>query len=389
VLLDNGINSLPISANGAFTFATAIPLDGSFAVTVGTRALGQNCTITNGSGNPVTANVTNVTVTCANRPEFAYVATFAGGAVGQLSIGSNGALTPLSPATVPLGDTVFSITVDPTGSFAYVACQSSLAQYAIGPDGALTSIAAPITSSREWFAVHPSGRFAYGNAGNAIAQYTIGPDGVLVPMSPATVPLGASSGQPLAIDPSGRFLYVAEFASNAVAQFSIGADGALTPMNPASMPAGSGNDSIAVDPNGRFVYVVNQFDDTVSRYAIGSDGALTPLTPDLSTGLNPVSIAIDPSGSFAYVVTSNDGKISQYAIGADGTLTMVGSPVSENTPVSIAIDPSGRFAYVGDFEDSVTLFTIGAGGALTNGPSVLAGPTQQAGGNAFTITTTR
>ena len=64
----NGANDLPISADGAFTFATGLTSGTAYAVTVGTQPSGQTCTVANGSGTIGAANVTNVTVTCAGAP---------------------------------------------------------------------------------------------------------------------------------------------------------------------------------------------------------------------------------------------------------------------------------------------------------------------------------
>ena len=66
VLQNNGGDSLTITANGAFTFKTAVtgPTD-AYKVTVLTQPTGPNqiCTVTNGSG-VAAANVTNVAVAC-------------------------------------------------------------------------------------------------------------------------------------------------------------------------------------------------------------------------------------------------------------------------------------------------------------------------------------
>jgi len=64
VLTTNGFN-LPVSANGNFTFATAINYGVSYSVAVGTQPSGETCSVGNGSGT-VTANVTNVAVTCTS-----------------------------------------------------------------------------------------------------------------------------------------------------------------------------------------------------------------------------------------------------------------------------------------------------------------------------------
>ena len=66
ILQDNGGDALTLTANGPFTFKTAVtgPTD-AYAVTVNTQPTNplQICTVTNGSGT-ATANVTNVAVSC-------------------------------------------------------------------------------------------------------------------------------------------------------------------------------------------------------------------------------------------------------------------------------------------------------------------------------------
>lgn len=64
-LQDNGGDTLTIKANGAFTFPTLVPVNGTYKVTVSGQPSGpnQNCTVTLGSGT-ATANVTDVSVVC-------------------------------------------------------------------------------------------------------------------------------------------------------------------------------------------------------------------------------------------------------------------------------------------------------------------------------------
>jgi hypothetical protein len=60
----NGSESLPLAANGVFTFSTQLNDGAAYAVTVGTQPAGQTCSVANGSGTIAGANVTNVAVTC-------------------------------------------------------------------------------------------------------------------------------------------------------------------------------------------------------------------------------------------------------------------------------------------------------------------------------------
>ncbi|WP_395706264.1 DUF2341 domain-containing protein [Casimicrobium huifangae] len=65
--LNAGAQTLPVAANGSFTFPIALTSGSNYAVTVQTQPSGpvQSCTLANGNGTIGGANVTNVTVTCA------------------------------------------------------------------------------------------------------------------------------------------------------------------------------------------------------------------------------------------------------------------------------------------------------------------------------------
>ena len=80
-LLDNGGDSLKVTANGKFTFSTALATGAAYKVTVGTQPTGETCTVTGGSGTVGTKDVTTVKVTCK-----AYTI---GGTVAGLSAGNS------------------------------------------------------------------------------------------------------------------------------------------------------------------------------------------------------------------------------------------------------------------------------------------------------------
>lgn len=65
-LQNNGGDTRPIAADGAFTMPTALPQGSPYDITVATRPSNptQDCTVTNGSGAVGTSNVTNVAVSC-------------------------------------------------------------------------------------------------------------------------------------------------------------------------------------------------------------------------------------------------------------------------------------------------------------------------------------
>ena len=66
MLQDNGGDDLSVTANGSFTFATAVASGAGYSVTVKTNPSGQSCTVSNGSGTVGSANVTSVAVSCTS-----------------------------------------------------------------------------------------------------------------------------------------------------------------------------------------------------------------------------------------------------------------------------------------------------------------------------------
>ena len=79
VLQNNGADDLPISADGAFSFPMPYASGAAYNVTVKTQPSGpsQSCTVANGAGTIGSADVTDVTVTCATGT-FSIVVTVSG-----------------------------------------------------------------------------------------------------------------------------------------------------------------------------------------------------------------------------------------------------------------------------------------------------------------------
>ena len=136
----------------------------------------------------------------------------------------------------------------------------------------------------------------------------------------------------MTLAPSGKFVYVADGGSNSdgsagvnVSIYSVdGSTGALSSIG--TIEAGLLPWSIAIDPLGKFAYVANLGSNDISVYSInGTTGALT-LTGTTAAGSSPTSIVVHPSGKFAYVTNSGSNDISMYSINSTtGALTLIGT----------------------------------------------------------------
>jgi trimeric autotransporter adhesin len=89
VLHDNGGDALTVSANGPFTFATALPSGAPYDVSVVTQPTNQICGVQNGAGTVGSAAVTDVAIACA--PTYAVGGAVSGLAAGTVTLQLNGA----------------------------------------------------------------------------------------------------------------------------------------------------------------------------------------------------------------------------------------------------------------------------------------------------------
>ncbi|HEC19278.1 MAG TPA: VWA domain-containing protein, partial [Gammaproteobacteria bacterium] len=96
VLQNNGGDNLTITADGNFTFTTAVADGASYAVTVSSQPTGQTCTVSNASGAVSGANISNVSVSCANSGSGFTIGGTVNGLTGSLVLqnaGNNESLT--------------------------------------------------------------------------------------------------------------------------------------------------------------------------------------------------------------------------------------------------------------------------------------------------------
>lgn len=336
-----------------------------------------------------------VPLTVTSGAQYAYVANSGDGTVSQFSIGAGapgsqtgGLLTPAGTPTVTAsatGEGTVYVAVDPSGRYLYAINEvdNAVWQYTIGAAGTAnagllsamspSNVVIPGAPGPVAISVDPSGRYVYvaNSSANTVAQFTIGSNGALSPMSPVSVATDAAP-QSLTVDPTGKYLYVANQGTGqggTVTEYSIGTTGGLTALATPSVAAGASPQSLAVDPTGRYLYVAN-YDSTgdLYQFTIGPNGVLSPLSPiSVTADQYSYCIAIDPAGSYVYVANTF-GDISQFSFGSNGTLTAF-SPEDVsigNTLYGIAVDRTGQYAYVVDNgAGNLSEYSLGTGGVLT------------------------
>jgi 6-phosphogluconolactonase (cycloisomerase 2 family) len=210
-------------------------------------------------------------------------------------------------------------------------------------------------------------------AGTAeVTVFNPAPGGGTSNTSTFTITAGAVNPQSIAVDPAGKFAYVASEGCDgadggSVSMYTINpTTGALASIGPPVSTNDVGTDSVTIDPFGKFAYVANEglyaTDGSVSAYSIDpTTGALTSTSGGIS-GNSPefccfTAVAVHPSDKFAYVANgdSTPRSVSMYTIsGANGALKYFGTIAAEGFPTSVVVDPSGQFVYVAAETDSGT-----------------------------------
>lgn len=176
----------------------------------------------------------------------------------------------------------------------------------------------------------------------------------------------------LAFDRTRSFLYAVHGDSSDISAYSIDArSGKLTPLNRAST-GGKNPAHLAIDPTNRWVVVANHYSSTVAVVTRNGDGTLGALADTVTLKgtigphrteqqfAKPHQVAFDPSERFIVVpdkgldqvftfrLDANSGKLAQIAAEAPRTRAGAG-------PRHVAFHPAGGLAYVVNELDSTVL----------------------------------
>jgi 6-phosphogluconolactonase len=194
-----------------------------------------------------------------------------------------------------------------------------------------------------------------------------------------TQPSGDGEACHLAIDPTARCLFTAQYGTGSVCVFPLANDGTIRPRSALVRHTGSGPDNtrqeaphphwVGTDPENRFLLVPDLGTDKVVIYRTNLvAGTIEPHGEGrCSAGAGPRHMKFHPNGKFAYVVNELELSVSAFRFDPAGTLdrfqTISTLPEKlrevANSASEIRIHPSGRFLYAANRgHDSIAAFEI-------------------------------
>jgi 6-phosphogluconolactonase len=299
-------------------------------------------------------------------------------------------LDPQSGALASAGTTAVAgspsfLAVDPARRHLYAVDEATAGQieaFSIDPSNGALAHLGDVSSGGNGPAhvsVDPSGKWVlvanYGDG--TVSVLPVGAGGALGTASD-TRSAGKNAHQILA-DATSRWVFVPCLGADYVAQYGLYATGKLASNQVPTAPtaAGAGPRHLAFHPSAPFVYLIDETDSTMSAWSYDTTtGRLSSLEAPLSTraagatGTNTgAELVVHPTGKWLYGSNRGDDTIALFALGSDGKMTAIGQQqTGGQTPRSFTIDPSGRWLLVaGQASNDVRVFAVDATTARSPG----------------------
>jgi 6-phosphogluconolactonase len=261
------------------------------------------------------------------------------------------------------------------------------------------------TPNPSWIVIHPSKKYLYSvneivnQESGSVSAFAIDPSsGDLTPLN--TVSSEGRGPAHMSLDVSGRYAFVANYASGTIAVLPIvdggklgtavdvhrdsGSVGARSANNaPPGSFAISGHDAphahmIAADPGNRFVLAVDLGQDRIYVYRFDANSGKLTLSEGTSfvsfpTGDGPRHFVFHPNGRWIYALSEESSTIAFFLYDAmSGSLTLQQSISSlpagfagTNFTSEVVISPDGRFVYAANrLHDTIAICSISSSGEL-------------------------
>ncbi len=264
---------------------------------------------------------------------FAYIANFGDGNVSVIDTASNTVV-----ATVAVGNSPYSLSVNPAGTRVYVTNNSDHSVSVI--DTASNTVTATVLLAVGFLpygvAINPAGTRVY--VGNTDYSGSVSVIDTASNSVTATVAVGHNP-RGVAVNPSGTRVYVANYLSNSVSVIDTASNTVTATVAVGILPYG-----VAVNPAGTRVYVTNYGGNTVSVI----DTASNTVIATVAVGSSPQGVAVNPAGTRVYVA---NGAVIDTA-----SNTVVATVAVGSYPVGVSVNPTGTRVYVANaFSNNVSV----------------------------------
>jgi hypothetical protein len=288
-------------------------------------------------------------------------------------VAGSGALTPLPG--VPLDPYAGALAFSPNGKLLAAADHygptpaggNTVSVFSVGSSGALTPVSgSPFTVGAQPTSVSfsPGGGLLAVTAAGKLYMFSVGSSGSLTPVSGSPFSIAASQ---VLFSPASGLLATVE-VNTGVTMYSVTPTGALTKVTGSPFKAfGAAASAVAFGPNGSLLAQSN-FSGGVTIYSVSSTGVLTavgsgPFDPSFQTN----AVAFSPDGS-TVAATKNDGPgVVAFSVGSSGALTISnGSPFATPAPpLGVAFSSSGLLS-TNDLDGELTVLAPTSGSSATN-----------------------
>jgi len=282
---------------------------------------------------------------------------------------ASGALTPLPANHFGAQDVIGSKAVHPSQNFVYFGSAGArgsgdneryVGAYRVdASSGALTPIAQNNVLGVHAFslAMHPSGKFLYAADWNSsIAGFTIDSNtGALTPNPNGSVPVPTFAAQFVAMAPSGKFLYLGTFdagsANGRIVTFQVDSStGALSRL--VDQPTAQFRQGM-VSADGKFLVSTGRVPEIAVFQLDSTTGSLIPEPPSANASV-PIPGPLGISGRFVYI--GGNPVLEGFKINDDGSLSGIpSSPFPTGRQVcDVGIDNGSTFLFAPEVQDDVS-----------------------------------
>lgn len=295
---------------------------------------------------------------------FVYV-TNAGGTLAEYSL-TSGVLTPLNGSPISLTETPSSVVVAPNNQFVYVATSTGAFVYTINSDGTLTEGNGDNIAYINANGFVPQSMVIDPTSSWLIIAYQSETQLDAVQLDPTTgIPTGnvfsvtttfADPTPQLAISPNNTQVFVA-LGTGGTQVFGFSPTGTAAPNGPWGSSVsikllpngGTADTAVAVDPTSKYLFIAEQNSNSSGAVAgtvreIGTAALGTELD-DEPTGIGPTAVLADLTGAYVYVTNGTDGTISGFSLSTTTQkLTSLGTAFpTEQSPVALVEDSSKSY----------------------------------------------